>query len=404
MNMNTVSTPPQATDQPSAIDTPVRAEKAPTAHFHARRNRVILVVSVIVLGLAAGFGGSALQNGLQKPLTQLIQGGSSGQDGNLIVSGEEEDIASVAAKVSPSVVSIVTTVQSSRAFETGEGAGTGIIISADGYIMTNKHVISEASNVSIVTADGTTYDDVKVVGSDPLNDVAFLKVGGVTNLKPAEIGDSSSIRIGQKVVAIGNALGQYQNTVTSGIISGTGRPVSAQAGETVETLTDLLQTDASINPGNSGGPLVNVAGQVIGINTAIASDAAGIGFAIPINATKGLMSGVLQSGKISRAYLGVSYQSVTPEIAKEFDLAVSKGAYVVSANQAANAVVRGGPADKAGVKNKDIITKINDKEVGDKGGVASLIGEYKPGDTVELTILRDGKTIAIRVTLAAYSS
>ncbi|MNL19723.1 putative serine protease HtrA [compost metagenome] len=301
------------------------------------------------------------------------------------------------------MVSIVTTVQS-RSFETGEGAGTGIIISANGYIITNKHVVSDASNVSVVTSDGTTYDNVELVGVDPLNDVAFLKVKGVTDLKPAEIGDSSSIRIGQKVVAIGNALGQYQNTVTSGIISGTGRPVSAQAGETVETLTDLLQTDASINPGNSGGPLVNVAGQVIGINTAIASDAAGIGFAIPINATKGLMTGVLETGKISRAYLGVSYQTITPEVAKQYKLSVSQGAYVVASNQANNAVVKNGPADKAGVQNKDIITKINDKSVGDKGGVASLIGEYKPGDTIQLTILRDNKTIDVRVTLAAYSS
>lgn len=400
MNMNTASTPPQTTDQPAVDDNPVQSSHVPASNFHARRNRVVVVASVIVLSVAAGFGGSALQDALRKPLTQLMEN-SNGRDGNLIVTGEEEDIASVAAKVSPSVVSIITTVQS-RIFETGEGAGTGIIISADGYIMTNKHVINDASNVSVVASDGTTYDNVKVVGVDPLNDVAFLKVDGVTNLKPAEIGDSSSIRIGQKVVAIGNALGQYQNTVTSGIISGTGRPVSAQAGETVETLTDLLQTDASINPGNSGGPLVNVAGQVIGINTAIASDATGIGFAIPINATKGLMSGVLQSGKISRAYLGVSYQTITPEIAKQFNLSVSKGAYVVAANQSANAVVAGGPADKAGVKNRDIITKINDKEVGENGGVASLVGEYKPGDTIQLTILRDGKTLTVRVTLAAY--
>lgn len=398
--MNTASTPPQTTDQPAVDDNPVQSSHVPASNFHARRNRVVVVASVIVLSVAAGFGGSALQDALRKPLTQLMEN-SNGRDGNLIVTGEEEDIASVAAKVSPSVVSIITTVQS-RIFETGEGAGTGIIISADGYIMTNKHVINDASNVSVVASDGTTYDNVKVVGVDPLNDVAFLKVDGVTNLKPAEIGDSSSIRIGQKVVAIGNALGQYQNTVTSGIISGTGRPVSAQAGETVETLTDLLQTDASINPGNSGGPLVNVAGQVIGINTAIASDATGIGFAIPINATKGLMSGVLQSGKISRAYLGVSYQTITPEIAKQFNLSVSKGAYVVAANQSANAVVAGGPADKAGVKNRDIITKINDKEVGENGGVASLVGEYKPGDTIQLTILRDGKTLTVRVTLAAY--
>lgn len=391
------TTPSQVNDQPT--QTPYQTSRP--AAFHARRNRVILVVSVVVLALVSGFVGSALYGSLQKPITQLTRG--SGQDGNLIVSGGEEDIAAVAAKVSPSVVSIITTVQS-RSFETGEGAGTGIIISANGYIITNKHVVSDASNVSVVTSDGTTYDNVELVGVDPLNDVAFLKVNGVTDLKPAEIGDSSSIRIGQKVVAIGNALGQYQNTVTSGIISGTGRPVSAQAGETVETLTDLLQTDASINPGNSGGPLVNVAGQVIGINTAIASDAAGIGFAIPINATKGLMTGVLETGKISRAYLGVSYQTITPEVAKQYKLSVSQGAYVVASNQANNAVVKNGPADKAGVQNKDIITKINDKSVGDKGGVASLIGEYKPGDTIQLTILRDNKTIDVRVTLAAYSS
>lgn len=398
MDTSSTTTPPQANDQPAQEDRQARI----TTPFHARRNRVVLVVSVVVLALASGFGGSALYGALQKPLTQLTRG-ESGQDGNLIVSGEEEDIAAVAAKVSPSVVSIITTVQS-RAFESGEGAGTGIIISADGYIMTNKHVVSDASDVWVVTSDGTTYDDVKVVGADPLNDVAFLKVNGVTSLKPAEIGDSSSIRIGQKVVAIGNALGQYQNTVTSGIISGTGRPVSAQAGETVETLTDLLQTDASINPGNSGGPLVNVAGQVIGINTAIASDAAGIGFAIPINAAKGLMSGVLESGKISRAYLGVSYQTITPEIAKQYDLSVLQGAYVVASNQASNAVVKNGPADKAGIQNKDIITKINDKVIGDKGSVASLIGEYKPGDTIQLTVLRGGKTFDVRVTLAAYTS
>lgn len=391
------TTPPQVNDS----TTPNHSKVVKSAAFRARRNRAVLVVCVVVLAVSGGFVGSALYSSLQKPLTELTR--SSGQDGNLIVSGGEEDIAAVASKVSPSVVSIITTVQS-RSFETGEGAGTGIIISANGYVITNKHVVNDASNVSVVASDGTTYDNVDLVGVDPLNDVAFLKIDGVSDLKPAEIGDSSSIRIGQKVVAIGNALGQYQNTVTSGIISGTGRPVSAQAGETVETLTDLLQTDASINPGNSGGPLVNVAGQVIGINTAIASDAAGIGFAIPINATKGLMTGVLESGKISRAYLGVSYQTITPEIAKQYKLSVSKGAYVVSSSQTNSAVVKNGPADKAGVKNNDIITKINDKSVGDKGGVASLIGEYRPGDTIQLTILRDNKELDVRVTLAAYSS
>lgn len=397
MDMDDISSPQVTNDQVARKD---ELQKIST-RIRARRNRVFFVLSVVILGLLAGFGGSFLYSKLQTPLTQLTRG--SGQDGNLIVSSEEEDIASVAAKVSPSVVSVVTAVQS-RGFDAQQGAGTGIIIRDDGYIMTNKHVISDATSVSVVAADGTTYDNVKIVGTDPLNDVAFLKIDGAKNLKAAEMGDSGSIRIGQKVVAIGNALGQYQNTVTSGIISGTGRPVAAQAGETVETLTDLLQTDASINPGNSGGPLVNVAGQVIGINTAIASDAAGIGFAIPINATKGVMNGVLETGKVSRAYIGVNYQAITPEIMKQYNLSVSKGAYVMGANESATAVVKNSPADKAGIKSKDIITKINDKTVGDKGGVASLIGEYKPGDTIQVTLLRDGKTLEVRVTLASYGN
>lgn len=395
--MNDISSPQAANDQTARKD---ELQKIST-RIRTRRNRALLVFSVVILGLLSGFGGSLLYSKLQTPLTQLTHG--SGQDGNLIVSSEEEDIASVAAKVSPSVVSVVTAVQS-RGFDAQQGAGTGIIIRDDGFIMTNKHVISDATNVAVVTADGTTYDNVKIVGTDPLNDVAFLKIDGAKNLKAAEIGDSGSIRIGQKVVAIGNALGQYQNTVTSGIISGTGRPVAAQAGETVETLTDLLQTDASINPGNSGGPLVNVAGQVIGINTAIASDAAGIGFAIPINATKGIMNGVLETGKVSRAYIGVNYQTITPEVMKQYNLPVSKGAYVMGSNESTTAVVKNSPADKAGIKNKDIITKVNDKTVGDKGGVASLIGEYKPGDTIQVTLLRDGKTLEVRVTLASYGS
>lgn len=388
---------PQSTEQQPATPS---VQSRPAKGFRARKNRVFFVVSVIVIAVFAGFGGSALYAFLQKPLTEITR--TNAPDGNLIVTPGEEDIAAVASKVSPSVVSIVTAVNT-RGSMVQEGAGTGIIVSDSGYVMTNKHVVTDAAAVAVVMSDGTTYDNVRVAGVDPLNDVAFLKIEGGKNLKAAEIGDSSSIRIGQKVVAIGNALGQYQNTVTSGIISGTGRPVSAQAGDGVETLTDLLQTDASINPGNSGGPLVNVAGQVIGINTAIASDANGIGFAIPINATKGIMNSVLETGKLSRAYIGVSYQTITPEIMKKYNLSVAKGAYVTSSDGAGSAIVQGSPADKAGIENKDIITKINDKTVGDKGGVSSLIGEYRPGDTILVTILRDGKTLELRVTLAAYS-
>jgi len=362
------------------------------------------IAVVAVVCLAIGFGGSQLLSTLMDN-TDLAQRQTVQNDGNKVVTNEEESIAGVVEKVSPSVVSIITTSQGRSPFGMTEeqGAGTGIIVGKDGYVMTNKHVVSGTNTVGVVLADGTTYENVKVLGSDPLNDVAFLKIPNVNNLPAAELGDSTSIRVGQKVVAIGNSLGQYQNTVTSGIISGTGRPVSAQSGESVENLTDLIQTDAAINPGNSGGPLLNLSGQVIGINTAIIEDAQGIGFSIPIGATKGLLKGVLAGGEVKRAYLGVNYLSITADVASHYKLPVKKGAYVFSTTHQ-TAVVADGPAAKAGIRDKDIITKVGDIEVGDKAGVSSLISEYAPGDTIELTILRDGRPLTVRVTLTVYSA
>jgi serine protease Do len=267
--------------------------------------------------------------------------------------------------------------------------------------LTNKHVIDGASTIQVSLSDGTIYENVELLGTDPLNDVAFLKIKDAKNLPAAELGDSTSVKIGQKVVAIGNSLGQYDNTVTSGIISGVGRPVSAQSGTQVENLTDLIQTDAAINPGNSGGPLLNMKGQVVGINTAVAADAQGIGFSIPINATKGILKGVLSGGKVQRAYLGVNYIAIDSEVAKQYGLSVKKGAYVYKEN--GSAVVSGSPAAKAGIQDKDIITKVGDIEVGSQGGVSSLIAEYAPGDTIQLTILRGGQTITVKTTLVAYN-
>ncbi|MBH1956591.1 trypsin-like peptidase domain-containing protein [Candidatus Saccharibacteria bacterium] len=380
---------------PSAPATSVSRKRPSKGKFFAA------AILLIVLCFTAGLGGGYISQ-LAGNNTPDSNRNSAG-DGNQIITQEEEDISSVAAKVGPSVVSIVTKAQAQSIYgtRTQEGAGTGIIVSADGYVLTNKHVIQDSQEVAVVTSDGVTHSDVTVVGSDPLNDIAFLKIKGVNDLKPAELGDSSSIRIGQKVVAIGNSLGQYQNTVTSGIISGTGRPVSAQSGGSVETLTDLLQTDAAINPGNSGGPLTNLKGQVIGINTAVAQDAQGIGFSIPINATKGMLKQLLKTGKVERSYIGVNYISITPDVAEAYKLPVKAGAYVYS--EQGTAIASGSPAEKAGIKDKDIITKVNDIEVGDRGGVASLVAEYAPGDTVKLTILRDNKTITLDVVLAAYS-
>ncbi len=402
-------------DNSESVDTVKREEPKPvivadttSGHERGRRRGKYLagLILVVFLSLTAGLAGAWVMDQTNPRTSTTLK---TGVDGNTTVTAEEEGISGVASKVSTSVVSILTQSERQSYFgnmQAQQGAGTGIIVSADGYILTNKHVVEGSNTVSVVASDGTSYDNVRVVGTDPLNDVAFLKVSGVNNLKTAELGDSSTLRIGQSVVAIGNALGQYQNTVTSGIVSGTGRSVTASAsddGTGTETLTDLIQTDAAINPGNSGGPLVNLAGQVIGINTAIASEANGVGFSIPINAVKGMLKGVLKDGKVERAYVGVNYISITPDVAKEFELSVKKGAYVHSSGSQ-SAVASGSPAAAAGIKDGDIITKINDIEVGDRGSVASLVAEYAPGDKVSVTLLRDGKTQTVDVTLGAYPS
>lgn len=407
-NMDTTPTPESKNTLPPVVtdaeaERPVEPQTRSNAVAPPSRRALGAILLVIALGLLSGFAGARLStfiDGDSHTASRL----TSGTDGNKIVTQEEENLSSVVSKVSPSVVSIITQTQSTDFYlgsSTQQGAGTGIIVSKDGYVMTNKHVVDGASTVGIALADGTTYENVKVLGTDPLNDVAFLKIPNVSNLPAAELGDSTSIRVGQKVVAIGNSLGQYQNTVTSGIISGTGRPVSAQSGNAVESLTDLIQTDAAINPGNSGGPLLNLQGQVIGINTAVAADAQGIGFSIPIGATKGILKGVLEGKGVQRAYLGINYVPITADVADFYKLSVKKGAYVFNGEGKA-AVASGSPADKAGIKDKDIITKVGDIEVGDRGSLASLVAEYAPDDTIQLTILRDGKTLTVNSKLVAF--
>ena len=368
------------------------------------RQKKLAIIIVVVIALAwLGVGATML--------VRWLDGGQqpevSDQGSNVVISQKEADLAELVEKTSPTVVSIVTSQVSGQGFfqQEVEGAGTGIVISEDGYILTNKHVISEARSVQVVMSDGTRHSDVTVVGSDPLNDIAFLKIKNVSDLKVATLGDSGAMRVGQDVIAIGNSLGQYQNTVTSGIVSGLGRPVTAASSELnsrVESLTDLLQTDAAINPGNSGGPLINSAGQVVGINTAIAADAQGIGFAIPINAAKGMIRGVIANGKVEKAYLGVQYVAITPDVRTQYKLSVDQGALVRSGS--GSAVESNGPADEAGIKDGDIITKVNEKYVGKQGGLGSLVAEFMPGEKVTLTIIRDGKEQQKTLTLGAFKS
>lgn len=362
-------------------------------------------LGLVLICLVAGFVGAWLliASGLVTPnLSNSIS-----QNREKIVLQEGEIVSDVFNKVSPSTVSITTKMVSNSGFfgaQVSEGAGSGIIISKDGYVLTNKHVVPEGSNsVTVIMNDGKEYTDVKVVGRDPFNDIAFLKINGVNDLTPALLGDSSQVKTGQKVVAIGNALGIFRNSVTSGIISGQGRPVQAQdASGTSEQLENLFQTDAAINPGNSGGPLVNLMGEVIGVNTAVSQDGQAIGFAIPINDAKSLIESVFQNGKIVRAYLGVRYVTLTPDNAAELGVNVKAGALVIASN-GQPAVLPNSPAAKAGLKNGDIITKVNGQALDASQSLSSRLAQQKPGDKVELTLLRDGQEQTVSVTLEPYA-
>ena len=361
---------------------------------------VLASVGVILGACGVGFGIAAYQK-VSTPLTFL----NSGTDGNA-ANFVEGSVAEIADKVSKSVVSIVTSTKTTNYFGQdyeSAAAGTGIIVTSDGYILTNKHVISGASEITVVLDDGTIYEDVEIAATDPLNDVAFLKIKDVSGLTAATLGDSKTLNVGQQVMAIGNALGQYQNTVTVGVVSGLGRSVTASdgSGYNAETLTDMIQTDAAINSGNSGGPLVNAAGEVIGINTATSTTAENMGFAIPISSVKGMLAQLIESGKAERTYLGVYSAEITPEVAKAYNLPVNSGAYIYNSSTYSS-VVKDSPAAKAGIKDKDIITAVNGVEVGKAGTLADLIGEYKPGDTVQLTVIREGNEIAVNVTLEGY--
>lgn len=366
------------------------------------KNRFATFASLVAVALS----GTALYYAYNRPTTSIFH--SSNSASNNAATFAEGSISEIANSVSKSVVSIITNTSTTGSFFTGQvsqAAGTGFILSSDGYIATNKHVVANATKIGVILDDGSTYEDVELIGTDPINDFAIVKIKDVKNLTPIKIGDSKTTNIGQQVVAIGNALGTYQNSVTSGIISGKGRSLTASDSSrtTYETLSDMIQTDAAINGGNSGGPLVNAAGEVIGINTAYASQGNNVGFAIPINSVKGIMAGVLKDGKFERAVLGVRYQTITPLIAKEKKLDVTAGAYVKGSNNA-SAVIKGSAGDKAGIKDGDIITAVNGTKIGTAGSLGSLIGEYAVGDTVKLEVYRDKKYIQLEVKLEAYDA
>jgi S1-C subfamily serine protease len=370
------------------------------------KHRLMAIILLILLSTTFGFAGGYYGDKASKnpPQTQEAQ--------RQTVDTESQLVSRIAKNVGDSVVSVSVTSQGVQDTLFGpravaqKSAGTGIIIDSNGTILTNRHVIpSGTKSVTVTLADGTELPNVEVVGrtndSDTL-DVAFLKVTDKKgkDLKAAKLGDSSKMEVGFKVVAIGNALGQFQNTVTSGIISGYGRSVEAGDQTSTETLQNLFQTDASINEGNSGGPLVNINGEVIGINTAVAGNAENIGFAIPINDIQGLVKSVLRDGKLLRPYLGVRYITLTDQYAYQLNLPTKRGAYITSSS-GKTAIVQGSPAEKAGLREKDIIIKIDGGTIDEKNSLISVLGRHSVGDKAKLTIIRDGKEQTVDVTLEA---
>jgi len=380
-----------------------------------RRAGVLGFVFALLIATGCGFLGGYFGANSR---TQV----SSISDQQQIISSEGQLISRIADTVGDSVVSVDVTSQTSQprslyeyyygggSSRTQASAGTGIILSSDGVIITNRHVVPEGtSNVSVTLEDGTTFDNVKVIAraseSDNL-DIAFLKIDNLNGKKltPASLGDSTKTKVGDRVVAIGNALGQFQNTVTSGIISGYGRSIQAgSASEGTESLQDLFQTDAAINEGNSGGPLVNASGQVIGINTAVASDSQNIGFAIPIADVQNLIKQVLDTGSFQRPYLGVRYIPLSSTSASQFGVSETSGAYLPRDDQAGNnpAVIAGSPASIAGLQGGDIIKSLNGRTITNSLSLSTLLNQQNVGDEVTLSVLRDGKTIEIKATLEA---
>lgn len=315
----------------------------------------------------------------------------------------ETAITQTVEKVGSAVVTVVGTVPGQMTFfgrtSDGQVSGSGVIISSDGYIVTNNHVVESASDLTVVLSDGTQLP-AQVISTDIYADLAVLKADGPMPAV-ATIGNSDNLKSGETVIAIGSPLGEFRNTVTVGVISATGRSLDSGNGYYME---DLLQTDAAINQGNSGGPLVNLNGEVVGINTLIvrggngsSAVAEGLGFAIPSNTVRFIAERIISQGYFARPYLGVSYQSISPSIARRYDLPTQWGAYITNVDSRS-------PASNAGLQRGDIIVSIGEQSIDEQNSYINVLFEYQPGDQVSIKALRDGQEMTFDVTLGEAST
>lgn len=365
------------------------------------------IVLLVVLGIMLGVVGGGVMGGLvgmyvarstpqqiNSPLPQEVKAITTGQPPvvqNMTVNATSEVIDTV-RKVEPAVVTVVTNLNVGGNFGSAQASGSGVIISQEGHIITNNHVIDGASSVSVIYSDGTRVN-ATIVGGDALTDIAVLKVDAQV---PAVIpfGDSSALQLGESVIAIGSPLGNYRGSVTVGVVSGLNRKVEGTAQE------NLIQTDAAINHGNSGGPLINLAGQIIGINTLVVRDsvggapAEGLGFSVPSNTVRTVAEQLISRGKVEYPFIGISYSEVTPQLAAEMNLTAKNGVIVTQ-------VTSNSPAARAGMQNRDVVTAIDNQPIDENNSLRSILFKYRVGDTVTLTVERGGQTIKVKVTLVA---
>jgi len=372
--------------------------------------KVLYALFVIVIaGLSAlagaATGGYAVFRAVQQrsslpaSVQQILPANNTNPNQTLVLNNTdiETAITQSVQRVGPAVVTVVGTIPGQITFfgPTGDQtvSGSGVFISQDGYILTNNHVVDGTKDVKIVLSDGTDQD-ASIVGTDQYSDIAVLKTDGSVPAV-ASLGNSDKLDPGESVIAIGSPLGNFKNTVTVGVVSATGRSIDTGNGYQIE---DLIQTDAAINHGNSGGPLVNLAGEVIGINTLVVRNtnsgdvAEGLGFAIPVNTAQAIAQQIIQKGYFARPYMGISFQPINPNIAARYSLSADWGAYVTK-------VASGSPASEAGLQQDDIITKVGDVALDETHSYVNTLFTFNPGDQVTLTLMRDGKEMQVQVTL-----
>ena len=392
--------PPSQPTRPT-WDTPAWSG-ASAQHTQPRERRSLGVVPVVTIALVtaivSGSLSAAAVANLLRPGSSGVANEATGSSVSQVHIDESSAVITAVARVMPAVV-VIESRSNGGVLGGANGTGSGFIFDSNGWILTNKHVVQGADEISVQLNDSRVFTG-RVYGIDTLTDLAIVKIDA-TGLPAATLGSSEELQLGQLAIAIGNPLGNFENTVTTGVVSGLGRQIQAgdSTGTSSEQLNNLIQTDAAINPGNSGGPLINSAGQVIGINTAVNENAQGIGFAIPISVARPIAELALAGKPIARPWIGVYYKPVTAQVAKDLGLSVDHGVLIDKPASGASAVFAGSPADKAGLQEGDIVVAVDGDTVDENHDLSTRILPHVPGDSITLSVVRGGRTMEISVTL-----